>query len=110
MFFCAPGGPPTLRVKAWDDAGSDLVAALTRQEGADGLPDYRPFRIESEGPAAVWEYEYTDPEAGRLRGLDRAFVAGNHTYVVQWRTPSATWNRSRNELSVVLASFRPATA
>jgi predicted Ser/Thr protein kinase len=114
MFFCAPGGPPTLRVKVWDGLGPDLVAAFVRQEQTDALPGYRRIRIEATPDAAdhdtVWEYEFTDPKAGRLHGLEHAFVAAGHTYVIQWRAPTAKWTGSLADLQVVRNSFRPARA
>jgi eukaryotic-like serine/threonine-protein kinase len=121
MFFCAPGGPPTLRVTATDDTGADLLAAFGRQERKGGLPGYRRIAM-ADVPQAdravpwlaaketTWEYEFTDPKAGRLHGLERAFVANGHTYVVQWRTPQAKWTQSQRDLRVVLDSFRPAGA
>jgi hypothetical protein len=112
MFFCAPGGPPTLRVRVWNDAGPDLLAALRREEQASALPRYEQIRIEALADApnrdTVWEYEFTDPKAGRLRGLDHAFVAGGRTYVIQWRTPPAKWVAAQKDLQVVMNSFRPA--
>jgi serine/threonine protein kinase len=107
MFFCAPGGPPTLRVRVWDNAGTDLTAALAKQEQKADLPAYRRIRIEPRGAEAVWEYTFTDPKAGPLRGLERAFVAGGHRYLMQWRTPPAKWAANAQRFAVVTNSFRP---
>ena len=111
MFFCAPGGPPTLRVRVWDDAGPDLLAALGREENTAGLPAYQKVRMAAlPGSAgAEWEYMFTDPKAGALHGLERVFVAGGHTYLVQWRTPPDRWDKSKDDFTIVLKSFQPAT-
>ena len=109
MFFCAPGGPPTLRIRVWDGAGTNLVAALTREEKSAKLANYRRIRIE--GPAsgsAVWEYTFTDPKAGPLRAIEQAFVAGGVTYLVQWRTPPAKWEDGKRTHTMVMKSFRSA--
>lgn len=109
MFFCAPGGPPTLRIRVWDGAGTNLVAALTLEEQSAKLANYRRIRIE--GPAsgsAVWEYTFTDPKAGPLRALEQAFVAGGVTYLVQWRTPPAKWEDGKRTHTAVMKSFRSA--
>jgi hypothetical protein len=109
MFFCAPGGPPTLRIRVWDGAGTDLVAALTREERSANLANYRRIRIE--GPSsgsAAWEYTFTDPKAGPLRALEQAFVAGGITYLVQWRTPPGKWEDGKRTHAAVMNSFRSA--
>ena len=109
MFFCAPGGPPTLRIRVWDGAGTNLVAALVREEASAKLANYRRIRIEGPAPgSAVWEYTFTDPKAGPLRALEQAFVAGGVTYLVQWRTPPAKWEDGKRTHSVVMHSFRSA--
>jgi predicted Ser/Thr protein kinase len=113
MFFCAPGGPPTLRITVSDGAAPDLLAALAEREDLDDMPGYRKLRMAAAPDsdlAAEWEYEFTDPKAGRLRGMERTFVAGGHTYVIQWRVAPARWEGSQKDLRVVLDSFRPATA
>jgi hypothetical protein len=113
MFFCAPGGPPTLRIRVWDGAGPDLAAALAREESAAKLPGYDRMRLAAvpgAGGVAEWEYMFKDPKAGELHGLERAFVAGGRTYLVQWRTQPDRWERSKADLTVVLDSFKPATA
>jgi serine/threonine protein kinase len=111
MFFCAPGGPPTLRVRVWDDAGPDLLAALVQEERASALPAYRRIKIAPVAGAAgqdtTWEYEFTDPKAGRLHGLEHAFVANGHTYLIQWRAAPAKWAASQKDRQVVMNSFRP---
>ncbi len=113
MFFCAPGGPPTLRIMVSDGATPDLLGSLTQREARDELPGYRQLRMadvsDDAGVAAEWEYEFTDPKAGRLRGMERTFVAGEHTYVIQWRAAPAKWEGSQKDLRVVLDSFRPPT-
>jgi eukaryotic-like serine/threonine-protein kinase len=115
MFFCAPGGPPTLRVKVWQGAGPnlDLLVALVRNEQKARLPAYHRIRIEATPGAAdrdtVWEYEFTDPKAGRLHAVEHAFVAGGRTFLIQWRAPVAKWTASLADLAVVRASFRPGT-
>ncbi len=114
MFFCAPGGPPIMRVRVWTDAGPDLLAALQRQERTAALPEYRPIRMEALPGAAnqdtVWEYEFTDPKAGRLRAVDHAFVANGRTYVIQWQAAPAKWAASQKDYQVALNSFRPIPA
>ena len=109
MFFCAPGGPPTLRVRVWNGAGTDLTDALGREEQRADLPAYRRIRLEARGAEAVWEYTFSDPKAGPLRGSERAFVAGGHTYLMQWRTPVDKWAANARTLTVVTNSFRPPT-
>jgi hypothetical protein len=113
MFFGAPGGAPTLRVRVWDDAGPDLLVALVHQEGEglSTLPEYRRIQIARVAGArnqdTVWDYEFTDPKAGRLRGREVAFVARGRPFVIQWRTPPGTWAASQKDLEVVINSFRP---
>jgi hypothetical protein len=109
MFFCAPGGPPTLRVRVLNGAGTDLTAALAREEQRADLPAYRRIRLESRGAEAIWEYTFSDPKAGPLRGSERAFVAGGHAYLMQWRTPLDKWAANARTLTVVTNSFRPPT-
>jgi hypothetical protein len=96
----------------WDDQGDDLTAALVRTETAGGLPDYQRIRLapvpDTPDKAAEWEYTFKDPKAGELHGLEHAFVAGGHKYLVQWRTPMDKWDSARADYDVVMRSFRPA--
>jgi hypothetical protein len=111
MFFCAPGGPPTLRVRVWNDAGPDLQAAMAREERRNALPRYDLVQIgAAANNGAVWEYEFTDPKAGRLHGMEHAFVAGGRTYVIQWRASPAKWAATQKDFQVVMSSFRTGTA
>ena len=101
-----------MRVRVWDDAGPDLLAALLEEERASALPAYRRIRIApaaATGPDMTWEYEFTDPKAGRLHGLEHAFVANGHTYLIQWRAAPAKWVASQKDRQVVMNSFRPGT-
>jgi len=115
MFFGAPGGAPTLRVRVWNEAGPDLLTALVKEEdrGLGSLPRYRRVQITTVAGGAnrdtIWEYEFTDPTAGRMRTREHAFVAGGRTFVIQWRAPVAMWAASQQDLQVVRDSFRPGT-
>jgi hypothetical protein len=110
MFFCAPGGPPTIRIRILD--GTDPDAALTREERTAELPRYERIRLDSTpqagNPEAIWEYLFTDPKAGRLHALERAFVRDGRTYVIQWRTPATRWSSQQRTYAVVVNSFRAA--
>jgi predicted Ser/Thr protein kinase len=107
MFFCAPGGPPTIRIQLLDDAGSDLAAVLSKEERKGTLPRYERIRLGSTGQngEAVWEYRFTDPKAGRLHAVERAFVRNGQTYVIQWRTPVKKWAAQHKTYGVVVNSF-----
>jgi serine/threonine protein kinase len=112
MFFCAPGGPPTIRVRVWDTAGADLTKAIGRLERTSRLPGYHRIRLDAvpgaQDNATAWEYTYTDPKAGKLHGLERVFTAGGHTYLIQWRTPVNGWTSHQPTHTIVMDSFRPA--
>ncbi len=107
MFFCAPGGPPTLRVLDWGRPNQDLQAALAREEARAKMAGYHRMRLEPSGQGAVWEYTFTDPKAGPLHGLDQAFVMKGRTYLIQWRTPPAKWQANLNNLEIIAGSFQP---
>ncbi len=105
--FSDPAELATLRISRWTRPPDDVVAALLAEERANRLPGYRRLRIEAllEPPDAVWEYTYTDPESGPMRGTRRVLAAGDTTYVVEWRTPRSEWAADLPKLSMVLESF-----
>jgi hypothetical protein len=109
VFFCAPGGPPTIRVRVLKGTGTDPAAALAREEGAADLPGYRRISIgavpQAADQAAVWEYTFTDQKAGPLHGIERAFVLGGRTYLLQWRTPAKRWAAEQKTYQQVVNSF-----
>ena len=107
--YCAPTGPPLFGVRLWNRSSPDLWAALQREESAASLASYRRISLEvmPDQRGAVWEYTFTDPRRGKLRGIERAFVApSGKAYLLQWRTAPATWSRHLGELGIVAASFR----
>lgn len=106
--FSDPAERATLRISRWPHPPEDVVAALLDEEHSIRLPGYRRVRIEAllEPPDAVWEYTYTDPETGPMRGARRVLADGGATYVVEWRTPRSEWAADLPKLSMVLESFR----
>ena len=112
VFYCAPGGPPTAGVRAWAPADTDLSVALAREEQLANFPGYRRISMQvlPGGKGAVWEYTFRDPKMGRLHGLERAFLASNGAYLLQWRTPPAEWVDNLPRLGVVTSSFRTTTS
>jgi serine/threonine protein kinase len=109
MLFCAPGGPPTLRVREWARSDRDLPVALAREETRARLAGYRRLRMEvsPQGSGAEWEYLFDDPKMGRLRGVDRVVVVAGHGYLLQWRVPPEDWQANRARFEVITKSFRP---
>jgi hypothetical protein len=109
--FCAPGGPPLLGVREWSPSDSDLFVALANEESRArrSMPNYRrtSMQVLPQQNGAVWEYTFTDPKMGRLRGLERAFVVDDRAYLIQWRTPAAKWAENLPNLGVVTTHFRP---
>ncbi len=108
--LCAPGGPPVVAVREWTRSDPDLTAALRREETAAALPDYKRERmvVSQQQDSAEWEYTFTDPKMGALRGLERAVLVGERAYLIQWRTPASEWAKHQSALNVVVSSFRPA--
>jgi len=108
LVFTAPAGQPTLRVSRWLPDPPSAVAALLGAERDVRLAGYNRIRIEAlpDSPDAVWEFTYSDPSAGPMRGLQRILTGGGRTYLVEWRAPRAAWATSLPILTVVLASFR----
>ncbi|KUL24262.1 hypothetical protein ADL15_43820 [Actinoplanes awajinensis subsp. mycoplanecinus] len=102
-----PGGGTTLRVSRWPHPPADLVAALVAEERSARLPGYRRLRIEAltESPDAVWEYTFTDPVAGPMRGLRRVVPTDGGTYVLEWRAHRQEWAADLPKLAVILATF-----
>jgi hypothetical protein len=111
VLFCAPGGPPLVGIRAWTPSDVDMVKALTHEEQLAKLPRYhRISMVAVTGQqGAVWEYTFTDPQMGRLHGLERAFVTPTGAYLIQWRTPADEWKANLPKLGVVASSFRPTT-
>jgi hypothetical protein len=110
VVFCAPGGPPLVAVRAWRPSNVDLSVAMAREEDRANLPQYRRISMETlPGQlGAVWEYTFTDPKMGQLRGVDRAFVTPSGAFIVQWRTPVDEWTENLPKLGVVTSNFRSA--
>ncbi len=108
--LCAPGGPPVVAVREWNRSDPDLTAALRREETAAALPAYKRERmvVSPQQDSAEWEYTFTDPKMGALRGLERAVLVGERAYLIQWRTPADEWAQHQSALDVVVNSFRPA--
>ena len=108
--LCAPGGPPVVAVREWNRSDPDLTAALRREETAAALPAYKRERmvVSPQQDSAEWEYTFTDPKMGALRGLERAVLVGGRAYLIQWRTPADEWAEHQSVLDVVVNSFRPA--
>ena len=110
VFYCAPTGPPLFGVRTWiRSSTTDLGAALRREESFAKLADYRRISMEvlPGQQGAVWEYTFTDPVRGKLRAVDRAFIApSGRAYLLHWRTAPGTWSRHLGELGIVAASFR----
>ncbi len=109
VLFCAPGGPPLVGARAWAPSNVDPAVALAREETLAQLPGYRRVSLERlpGEQGAVWEYTFTDPKAGRLHGLERAFITPTGAYLVQWRTPADKWAANLPKLGVVTSTFRP---
>ncbi len=109
--LCAPGGPPVVAVREWERSDPDLTASLRREETAAALPGYKRVRMEvsPQQDSAEWEYTFTDPKMGPLRGLERAVLVEGRAYLIQWRTPTGKWAQYTSQLGVVLSTFRPAT-
>jgi hypothetical protein len=110
VLFCAPGGPPLVGVRAWTPSSVDLAAAMAREEERADLPRYRRISMETlPGQlGAIWEYTFTDPQMGQLRGVDRAFVTPTGAFIVQWRTPVDEWTENLPKLGVITSNFRSA--
>jgi eukaryotic-like serine/threonine-protein kinase len=109
VVFTAPAGLPSLRISAWTPGTRTVVTALIGEERDARLPAYRRIRIEAlpMPPDAVWEYTFSDPRAGPVRGLQQVVSVGARTYLIEWRTPRAAWAANLPKLSVVLDSFGP---
>ncbi|WP_239082262.1 serine/threonine-protein kinase [Actinoplanes teichomyceticus] len=105
--FTDPPGRVTLRIRRWPHPPADMVAALVAEERSTRLPGYRRLRITSlpEPPDALWEYTFTDPEDGPMRGLRRVVSGTRGTYVVEWRAPRPDWGAQLPKLAVVLQTF-----
>jgi hypothetical protein len=110
--FCYPGGPPLLGVREWQPADPDLSLALAGEESAAALRNYERLRMEvlPEQDGGQWEYRFTDPKMGAMRGLDRVVVASGRMYIIQWQAPAKDWGRHLGTMNVVTNSFRPTTA
>jgi hypothetical protein len=108
--LCAPGGPPVVAVREWNRSDPDLAAALRREETAAALPGYKRERmvVSPEQDSAEWEYTFTDPKMGALRGIERAVLVGGRSYLIQWRTPASEWADHQSTMGIVVSSFRPA--
>jgi eukaryotic-like serine/threonine-protein kinase len=109
VVFCAPGGPPVVGVRRWTPSNADLAVALRAEEAKlDNMPRYRRISIETlpGQQGAIWEYTFTDPQMGRLHGVDRAFVTPNGAYIVQWRTPADKWSSNLPKLGTIMSHFR----
>jgi hypothetical protein len=109
LISTAPGGRPILRVTVWRQPPDDVVAALIAQERATKLTAYRRIRIERlpDSPDAVWEYTYTDPKAGPMRGLQRVITTGGRTFAIDWRTTRPSWAGNVARYLAILDSFTP---
>ncbi|WP_221326642.1 serine/threonine-protein kinase [Actinoplanes sp. L3-i22] len=105
--FSDPGERVTLRISRWPHPPDDVVAALVEEERSVRLVAYRRVRMEAllEPPDAVWEYTYTDPESGPMRGVRRVVGTDDGTYVVEWRTTRSEWAAELPKLSMVLESL-----
>ncbi|WP_155123460.1 MULTISPECIES: serine/threonine-protein kinase [unclassified Actinoplanes] len=99
--FTDPHGPGTLRVSRWPHPPADVAAALTAEERSIRLPGYHRTRIDD----TVWEYTWTDPAAGPMRGVRRAVPTTTGTYVVEWRTPRNQWAADLPKLAIVLETL-----
>ena len=110
LFFCAPGGPPTVRIRVLSGDNTDPVTALQREEQAAKLGSaYRRVSLgavpQASDEGAVWEYTFTDKDAGPLHGLERAFIVDGRTYLLQWRTPAKRWQTEQRTYARVVDSF-----
>ncbi|GIE85148.1 serine/threonine-protein kinase [Actinoplanes regularis] len=105
--FSDPRDRVTLRINRWLRPPEDVIAALLTAEHSIHLVGYRRVRIEAlpESPDAVWEYTYTDPETGPMRGTRRVIGGDDGTYVVEWRTPRQEWAAELRNLTVILENF-----
>ncbi len=108
VVFCAPGGPPLVGVRAWAPSSVDSAVVLSHEQELAKLPGYRRVSLEilTGQQGAIWEYTFTDPKMGPLRGLERAFLTPNGAHLVQWRTPAADWTAHLPQLGVITTSFR----
>jgi serine/threonine protein kinase len=107
--FCAPGGPPLLKVGLWNAADAVPATALQREEEAAQLPGYRRVRLEpsTQGFGAEWEYSFQDPKMGPLHGMDHGFVVAGQRYLIQWRTAPGDWQANLASLQFITSKFRP---
>jgi hypothetical protein len=109
VVFSAPGGPPMVGVRKWTTPTANLMVALRGEEAKLATrPGYRRISIETlpAQQGAIWEYTFTDPRMGRLRGVDRVFRTSNGAYIVQWRTPVDEWSSNLPKLGTVMSHFR----
>jgi hypothetical protein len=111
MLFCEPAGPRTLRVHPWERSGSDLAAALVKDEEMERsmLTGYHRIRIEAlpGGAVAEWEYTFDDPTmGGNLHGVNRAFLVAGRPYLIEWRTSPEQWPGNVATYSAIAASFQ----
>ncbi|HEU4421053.1 MAG TPA: serine/threonine-protein kinase [Pilimelia sp.] len=117
--FRDPDGVRILSVDPSRRPTTDPLTGCQREERrltANGaLPGYRRLRMQ-EVPqfdkGAEWEYAY---DAGaspiRMRARTVWFVASTrHAYAVGWATREFDWRANQNNLSMILASFVPASA
>ncbi len=107
--FSAPGGQSTLRIEVRAPGARDPLTALVDKERTTRLAAYRRIRIEAlpRSSDAVWEYTFTDPRAGPVRGLERLVSGEGSMYLIEWHAPTAAWASNLEDLAVVLESFRP---
>ncbi|GID63556.1 hypothetical protein Acy02nite_14370 [Actinoplanes cyaneus] len=105
--FSDPAERVTLRISRWPNPPDDVAAALRAEERSIRLPGYRRLRIEAlpEPPDTTWEYTYTDPENGPMRGIRRVLRGSGTTYVVEWRAPRSEWAADLPKLSMVVESL-----
>ena len=108
--YSAPTGPPLFGVRLWKrSTTTDLGAALRREESLAKLANYRRISMEvlPGQQGAVWEYTFTDPRRGKLRSVERAFIApSGKAYLLHWRTAPRAWSRHLGELGIIATSFR----
>ncbi|MFL6111509.1 MAG: hypothetical protein ACJ786_09175, partial [Catenulispora sp.] len=105
--LCNPGGPPVIGVREWVPSDPDLGLALKREETAAGLSKYKRIQmtVAPTQDSADWEYTFTDPKMGALHGLDHVVLLNGRFYIIQWRTPAASWTANAGKRAVVLDTF-----
>ncbi|MFG2002216.1 protein kinase [Spirillospora sp. NPDC048911] len=119
-FFYSPDRGTYIQIDQTDDPSSSALADWREQEGGGArFSGYKLLRMEKTGnkppvpdtgdgsKSADWEFTH-ETSRGKVRVLNRGFVANGHGYAILICAPADDWDETIDKLAPVYEHFKPA--